>query len=448
MRKMEHEIKGLERYFYRRPNSNVIMLARIRGNANEERLRTVLNNISKRHLLLSVRIEQAKDGRGRFKSEGVPPPSLSVVPWNETDGNAWIEKTLEELQHRFEPDRGPLVRYTLLKGPELSYLIVNCHHTICDGLSLVYLLRDIFTYWGNAEKEIEPLPEAPILADNVPSSSSIRFYHKILISRFNKQWHRKPKVFTEEEYKSLHKKFWKMEGGISITHWHLSEQQTTAFAKRCKKEGVTVHSALCTVFLLAQLEVEGSDLPYLRRTAMPVSVRKMLSVPVPEIVCSYFSYFTITLKNPGKSDFWENTKAIQKKIKKRMTEREMFMVINQLIKLHPTLIDSLIFTKYHQLDNPIAKRFLKIVGNYDVDTGINISNLGRFEIPKQAGDLVLEEVIGPSIYREYEEKYLGVVTVNGKMHFTITHRELVVSTRMMEKIRDSVMRQLDEAVGL
>ena len=47
-----------------------------------------------------------------------------------------------ELKHRFDFEKGPLIRFTLLNQTETT-LIINCHHAICDGLSLMYLFKDI-----------------------------------------------------------------------------------------------------------------------------------------------------------------------------------------------------------------------------------------------------------------------------------------------------------------
>jgi NRPS condensation-like uncharacterized protein len=446
---MEREIKALERYFYRRPNSNVIMVARIRGRINEARLREVVNQIPKRHPILSKRIVQAKDGRSRLVSDGVPEPHLDILQLDSGKKQPWIPTALKELHNFTEMQKGPMIRYTCLKGVEggSSYFLVNCHHTISDGISLVYLMRDIFQYLGEPGKEIEPLPEAPVLVENMPTGRSLKFLHKVLISRFNKRWGKNPKIFSEKEYSALHQKFWRMEGGTSIINWSLTKEEMFAFAERCRKEGVTVNSALTTAFLLAQLEVEGEGMDYLRHTALPVNVRGKLPVKVPEIVTSYFSYFTIMLKKPGKGDFWDKARSTHRHIKKKLTEREIFMVINQLALLHPTLIDSMPFAKYGMADHPIAKRFLKIVGNYDVNTGINISNLGKFEFPDKSGDLVMEELIGPSLYREYEEKYLGVVTTNGIMQLTLTYRENIISSKKIAALRDSVMKHLAGALS-
>ena len=52
------------------------------------------------------------------------------------------EILINELKHRFDFEKGPLIRFTLLNQTETT-LIINCHHAICDGLSLMYLFKDI-----------------------------------------------------------------------------------------------------------------------------------------------------------------------------------------------------------------------------------------------------------------------------------------------------------------
>ena len=45
----------------------------------------------------------------------------------------------------------------LLRAPDVSDLIITAHHSICDGRSLVYLIRDIMTYLAHPDCESESL---------------------------------------------------------------------------------------------------------------------------------------------------------------------------------------------------------------------------------------------------------------------------------------------------
>ncbi len=72
--------------------------------------------------------------------------------------------------------------------------------------------------------------------------------------------------------------------------------------------------------------------------------------------------------------------------------------------VHPTLLDSLYFSKYGLLDEAMPKRLLRKMGWHKVTYGYAITNVGRFDIPIVYGPLKLEAVYGPSVYSDAKRK--------------------------------------------
>ena len=139
---------------------------------------------------------------------------------------------------------------------------------------------------------------------------------------------------------------------------------------------------------------------------------------------------------------------VHAKIQKNITDINVFTILMQLKDLHPTLIDSISFTRYGLLDDKLANKFYKLEGDYTDNTGLDLSNLGTVDIPAASGDLRYKGIIGPACYNEFQEKYMGVVTIGGKMCFTITYREPVVSRSTVENLGKVAMRHLSEGIGL
>ena len=139
-----------------------------------------------------------------------------------------------------------------MRGSDVSELIILCHHIICDGLSLAYLARDLMEYLGDPNREVEVLPDpAPVDLDNFPLDVSMNGLVKFFIKLINQKWDADEAHFDQEDYEALSDAYWKnfQHKLISI---ELSEAQTSTIVERCKKEQVTVNTALTAAFVGGQ----------------------------------------------------------------------------------------------------------------------------------------------------------------------------------------------------
>jgi len=75
-----------------------------------------------------------------------------------------------------------------------------------------------------------------------------------------------------------------------------------------------------------------------------------------------------------------------------------------------------------------------------------VTNVGRMDIPANYGPLYLEALYRPSIYFDIEEKIVGVITVDGRMSFMLTHNETIINTDTAKELRDTAMNHLSNAV--
>ena len=155
VKKYERKITPLERFFARSPYSIVTMVARIKGNVSESMLRNAVSQVRQRHPNLRVRIIEDDDRVPWFTSEGVKEIPVEIVP-RESDDH-WIKVVLEAGQIPFEFDARPAIRFILVQSLIISELIILCHHILCDGLSLVYLARDLMVHLGDPTREGFPL---------------------------------------------------------------------------------------------------------------------------------------------------------------------------------------------------------------------------------------------------------------------------------------------------
>ena len=116
-------------------------------------LRSALASAQRRHPVLRVRIISDSGMPPRFVATDVPIPLQLDYQTGEA---AWLEMAALELATPFDAEDGPLLRVRLIQGESTSHLMLAVHHAIGDGLSAVYLARDILESAKSAFRP--PLP--------------------------------------------------------------------------------------------------------------------------------------------------------------------------------------------------------------------------------------------------------------------------------------------------
>ena len=71
----------------------------------------------------------------------------------------WEAEVGTELATPFDPSQAPLIRAVLIQGDRDAAFMLVAHHSIADGLSLTYAIRD--TLDALAGRSLRPLPWLP-----------------------------------------------------------------------------------------------------------------------------------------------------------------------------------------------------------------------------------------------------------------------------------------------
>ncbi len=439
MRKM-----GGERIMFMIP-FNVVMVAKVTGKIEAKDLSVVLEKLRNRHSLLGVRVVIDENNEAWYTSEGVPGFSIETI--ERESGNQWIQASIEQCKISFELERGPLIRFVLLNSTERSDLILCAHHLVCDGLSLTWLIRDILVHLSEPEKEVIILPEPPeINSDTVPSPPSPGKITNSVMEFLNEKWEKKNIRFTRSDMIELHAKFWEKNNHANVIAWESTVDETTSLISRCREEKVTVNTAVWTAFLLAQYEIQGSRERYRHKAGMAVNVRDKLKIPVGEAFGFYASSLNTQLKCNPKISFWEMARIFHDRIKTALAKTNPFQMITAEF-MHPTLIDSLYFSKYGLLNNKLSGKLLQKMNWDKINYGFSITNVGKVNIPKSYGKLQLESVYGPLFYSDVNEKTVGVITIGGKLTYLLSYNEDNVNADNMEKIKKRFNHHIGEAAG-
>jgi hypothetical protein len=457
----ERKVTPVESLLSLSPFSIVTMVARIQGRVSKDMLVDAVSKVQQRHPLLRVRIVEDDDHARWFTSEGPEEIPIEIVPRESEDH--WIRVSHEACRIPFEFDARPAIRFILVRSPAESELIILCHHVICDGLSLAYLVRDLMMHLGDPTREVELLPDpVPVDTDTIPEEVSISGVAKFFINRINKKWAQTRVYFDQEDYQSLCEAYW-----TNYTHRmlsiELSEVQTSALVDRCRQEKVTVNTALTAAFVGAQYIVQG-DRPYHSDIGIAASVRDHLRRPVGEVMGFYAGVVRPKCKYDTKASFWENAWHFHRKIKPLYTNKNLFHDLATWCYLDPSVLEAFNFKRLGGLVSPDSPRYEKLSAfgrrddvvlallkrekAYSLDRifmGTAVTNLTRMDFPRTYGTLELTRLImnpGGAFPLVSVNLVLGAVTCSGKLSLVLEYAEEAVDTQTMRKVKDGAMEFL------
>jgi NRPS condensation-like uncharacterized protein len=463
IQRYEREVTAAERFFRHSPFAIVTMILRIKGLVSEEMLRGAVTKVQRRHALLRVRMETRAEGALRFTSEGAGEIAIETVP-RESEGD-WIGIHAQAAQLPFEFETRPAIRFVLVHAPDRSDLIILCHHIICDGMSLAYLARDLMLHLGEPGREVEVLPAPPpIDLDNLPGDVSQPGLVKFLIGRMNRKWAKGAVTFDQADYEALTEAYW-ANYHHELLSVELSEAETASLVARCRKEAVTVNTALTAAFSGAQGLVQGPQ-PYQARTVIAADLRDRLPHSPGEGIGMYAGGVELELEYDQRRGFWENARRFHKKVVPAFTNKNMFGAIVNWLYLDPTISEAMSFKKLgglvpagascHDKLAAFAGRddvVLRLLKRDNLETpeskywGTAVTNLGRLDFPTAYGSLELERLImqpGGGIPLANANLVLGAVTCAGRLSLIVEYAREAVDADTMWQIKDKAMAHLLE----
>jgi NRPS condensation-like uncharacterized protein len=272
----------------------------------------------------------------------------------------------------------------------------------------------------------------------------------------NDIWQKDKVLFDEEDEDNIFRAFWDSYN-LKILTVALDEAQTKDLIERCKKNSVTVNSALNTAFLAARYSVQGPFKGGKQNVMVPVNTRDRYNKPIGENFGLYVSGFSFKLSYNPKKSFWENAQAFDEGMKKNLDINNIFKFAALTEKIDPSIVDARNFSFFGKLVPSDYSRYEKIntfssneknIVNKRAKKqlpempGLAITNLGQMDYPTKYGSLELDRFIFITSGTPLLELVVPVVTVAGKMTFTINYLEEITNTEIMEKIKDKVLEYL------
>jgi len=355
--------------------TNHALAAQITGETTIQRWREALDAVQQRHPLLSACIDTAFNRVPHFRrvtSRRIP---LRVVT---SPFTRWQREIAEEINGPFTPHQAPLFRAVLLRQETHCIFILSSHHAVADGISLIFLLRDILlALSGHA---LETLPLAP--SREALFGAQQRTSPEAGLPSFAAQRPLLPRV-----------------EGIKLTR-----EQTTALGRRARAEGVTIHAAISAAVAIAGRTIDESWRDNSLRIMSPSDIRDILGLKDQCMVAFAGSEISIA---PGDSmTFWE----IARFANGGLSGVKSAENISRMVDLQFGAVFS----------NLTVEQAFELKRNA-FGAQVMFSNLGRVPFDNTFGALKLETLWAPCALRGIEgEHTLGAVTVNGSLHLTHT----------------------------
>ena len=219
---------------------------------------------------------------------------------------------------------------------------------------------------------------------------------------------------------------------ICILTETMTTEQTAALVARCKAEGTSVHAAICVAWLRAfAIQLEGRK-SWVRSVSSPISLRDRLSIP--ETSGLYLATAVTKLDCASRRDFWQAAREFKRKMNQSSTDENLF--------IFPLMIAAV----FSQIPERNLKEILTTLFNRPVKYDFSVTNLGRVDLPVNAGKFVVEAFYNLVNTSEHE-RTICVNTFNGRLTYSYLFRESKMNPSKAQSLKDLVSGQLSKAVG-
>lgn len=391
-------------------DGNIVYFVRLEGTFSEDQLRSALARVQHKHPALRMLIRQEIGGLW-YETDCAPAIPLRIVPrQNRDDFRRECDAELSAIFSREQPQ----LRAVWLPSDLEQDLLLTTSHRICDGMSMLTIVREVLR---SLHSDRELIPYAPIttrdiIGDYQPLHPLGRRLQAGLVNALLRLVPAgRPSAPNREIY----------------LEWSADRKLSEALRQRCKSEGVSVHAALTVALDRALLMVLGRKrLPAWIESPMDAR-RGRLAALRTDMVFFGGGSFKIRTGQAKDLDFWTQARVIHEKVR-TLIEREMLDIPGRyhFHEMLRPLSGAQIRTMVRLADK------LKINGSWNRFALSNLSNVVVIEAdaPFQLTDL--------RIYvHSFNIRLLGLVCymLNGEMRFYYVGDEKCMSRSQAEALQ-------------
>ena len=402
-------------------DGNVVCFVRLEGSFSLDQLRSAFSRVQRKHPALRALIREEPDGL-YYEGDSAPEIPLRIVPRVTEDDHR--RECHTELTTDFAYDQPQLRAVWLPSGLE-SDLLFTTSHRICDGMSILIIVREVLRSLHTDEELIpyEPVTVQDIIGDYQPPHMWKRKLAVCLVNglvRLVPSSRRAPE--NDEHY----------------LEWRVDRAVSDALTQRCKAEGVSVHAALVVALDRALFAVFGEKkLPKWidnqidpRRRGLAALKRDMLFLGG--------GSFKVRTGQGLDVEFWARTRAINEDVRK-LIEQQTLDIPSR-------------FHFFEMVRPPTSGQLQSIIRMNDA-LGMNgklntfsLSNLGNVVVSDNDAPFRLKDL---RLYlHSFKTKVLGLVTytINGEMRFYCISDEKCMSRQQVDALKREFIALLQHHV--
>src|SRR5215470_4686976 len=386
--------------------------ALISGRASPHHWRRALDRLQQRHPILSARIDGEPNSVPSLRQADPTPIPLRHV--EDEPERRWEAEVARELATPFNPSRAPLIRAVLIQGTRNAAFMLIAHHSIADGLSLAYAIRD--TLDALAGRSLPALPWPPS-QDDMMLDDLMKVSDGVMNGPEQNQVEAAmPAVYRPHD-----------NARPTVQGLRLSSGLSSSVRARARQEGTTVHGALCAALVLASREVFAAWREIPIRILSPINARPLLHAGES---CGVFLGAATSVFDRGAMDFWDIARDARAGIAVNQTRENIAAQLAAFRRVVGNGAD--VATVAEFVANVFANEIL-------------LTNLGKLSFDRQFGPITLKEMFGPAVLTGFEgQQTIGVATVNGAV--CLLHTSHTPLQGLLDKTQSVLAEACDERV--
>lgn len=284
---------------------NIVYIVRLEGSLSLGQLRSALSRVQHKHPALRALIREEADGL-YYEQDCAPEIPLRIVPRAAEDD--YRRECQVELTTILTFDK-PQLRVVWLKSESESDLLLTTSHRICDGMSMLTLVREVLRALHTEEELVPYAPITPkdIIGDYRPPQLWKRRAAALLLNGLLQLIPSSRRAPENDEY---------------FLEWGVERALLDVLKQRCKAEGVSLHASLIVALDRSLLAVLGKKkLPGWIENPMDAR-RGRFAALKSDMVFFGGGGFKVRTGQAPDVDFWERARAIHEEIGRKI-EQEM-----------------------------------------------------------------------------------------------------------------------------
>jgi len=396
---------------------NCVFGAKINGKIGEEDLHQALYKIQQKHPLLRMNIDNS--GKEPYfvlnENMGKIPVRVSV----RSSDQDWLQQSKVEWYKLFNSTNEPLARVVWLQGETESDLLLVLPHCICDGTTILNLMRELMALIDNPEQELVPYQSftsvRELLPDDFNTSKTSHFKGKIFAALGRLFFFFKSTSYNNSD---------RLNYAIS---WKINASDTQNLLLKCKAEKTSVHAAICVAFMEAfkQLQQDKAH----GKVICPVDIRRFVA-PIKEDTMFAFAPIVELKLDQQENTFWTKARKLKNDLEAKIAEMKVHDLLNMSEYFHSSVNKMIGFLKTTK-------------GTHD----ITLSNMGLLNIAKNYKNFSIATIYSPTVAFPWRNaNTLVLSTFNGEMDFSFMSNESFLREFDAWQVKDQAMKMISENI--